>query len=214
MIRSGVLIQIKNKQSIRKASKVLAFNFMQDPLYCYIFEGKCNKKPAMEAFFYAYLKFLMPYSDILADSDEMHLVAAVWFSNRVNSTFVYGLRTLHFGVRLLGITSLVGFSGALKLIKTIRVMSSTWIDKHVDGPYCHLDLAVIDKAYRGRGVFTEYLQYVKDNYSGEGRYLTLETQSQENVLKYTHLGFCVVEEIQLPNSPLVQYCMICEVDGK
>lgn len=202
------MIKIHQLKDYKRAAHVLAENFMEDPLYLYIFQDKKNKPLAMTLFFEAYLLFLAPYSDVLVDSEEMHMVAVVWFSNRMQSSRLYFFRTLLFIMRVCRMIPVVGFTGTWKLLKTIQKMSSTWIDRHVQEDYCHLDLAVVASKKRGQGYFSKYLAYVESHYKNEGSIFTLETQSTENVALYTHLGFGVVEEIPLPGSDLIQYCMI------
>lgn len=205
-----VLIKSK-REELKKVSKILAKNFMNDPLYEYIFEGKEYKERAMEIFFEAYLKFLLPYSDLIVDSDDMNLVGVAWFSERMKSSTSYFFEIVQFVFRMLKLIPVVGFDGTFKLIKTIQKMSSTWIDNHVEKTYCHLDLAVISPENRGRGLFTSYIDYVESIYSNGVDYYTLETQNFENIKKYEHLGFSIVEEILLEGTELVQYCMVKKV---
>lgn len=181
---------------------------MEDPLYIHIFGNHIRKKEALDIFFSIYLDYLSPCSDIISNDLDMNLIAAVWISDREKSKIYNKFKALGFIVKLMKLIPVVGFKTYLKLLKTIKIMSSEWIERQVTGSYIHLDLVVVEKEYRGKSLFSNYLRFVENTYGKTGIYYTLETQNIINVKKYEHLGFKVVEEIKLPNSNLTQYCMI------
>lgn len=202
------MIYLNEKNVVEIAAKKLAENFMEDPLYVYIFENHINKKEALDIFFNVYLNYLKPCSDIITNNLDMNLIGAVWISDREKNKIYHKIKTIEFIIKLMKLIPIVGWGIYIRLLKTIKTMSSKWIDSQVVGSYIHLDLVVVEKVCRGNGMFSNYLKFVEDTYGKSGMQYTLETQNILNVKKYEHLGFRVVEEIKLPESNLTQYCMI------
>lgn len=70
-------------------------------------------------------------------------------------------------------------------------------------PHWYLMLLGADPAFQRRGAGTALLAPVLERCDGEAVPAYLETQKEENIAWYHRFGFEVVEEIQVPGSPLM-----------
>lgn len=198
---------ISTKNNKAQIVKQLTENFIEDPLYRFILEPYQKKEAALNVFFGAYINYMAPESQFITDETE-NFLGVLWISEWQGNGILKKRSLFKFLFQMAKLISLIGIRGYVRFLKTIHIMSSSWIDEVLEEPYIHLDLAVTNLEYRGKGLFSQYLKYVEDNYKTYGQVLTLETQSLKNMEIYSHLGFELVRKIPLPDTALVQYCMI------
>lgn len=198
---------ISTKNNKAQIVRQLTENFIEDPLYRFILEPYKKKEEALQIFFRAYLNYMERESQVVQDETE-NFLGVLWISKWQRKGIFKKLSLFKFLFQMGKLIGIIGLSGYSRFLKTIQVMSSDWIDEIIKGPYVHLDLAVTNQEYRGRGLFSDYLEYVENTCEKYGQVLTLETQSLKNVEIYRHLGFELVKKIPLPHTELIQYCMI------
>lgn len=197
-----------------KIAEALAENFQEDDLYRYIFPDESVRKKALPIFFLHYLKLIEPYSKKMISTEQLEFVGVIYFSDQFDSRLAYEKRVVLFLISCLKVQRFTGWKGYFKLMKTINKMSSKWIEQEIKGNYIHLDLAITQKKYRGRGWFSKWVEEVENRYGNRAECFTLETQNKENVKLYEKLGFSLVRQIPLPHTEIIQYCMIKNREGK
>lgn len=189
--------------------ELMVNNFYEDPLYVYIFEDEAKRKKCLKIFFENYINYLGD-SALIKLSEDGNGVGIAFDPEKSPSKLINFFNLIHFICESSSLIKFVGLSGYIRCLKTISVMSSVWIDELSKYPYLHLDLMVVNKAYRGHGYFKFWLDEMDIYANGRNAVLTLETQNIKNVKLYERYGFKLVREINLKNTSLVQYCMIKE----
>ncbi len=186
--------------------ELMVNNFYDDPLYVYIFEDETKRKACLKIFFESYIRYLGD-SSLISISDDMKGVGVAFDSEKAPSKIKTCFLLLRFALESSRLIKVVGALGYIKCLKTISVMSSVWIDELYIEPYLHLDLMVVNKAYRGKGYFKLWLDDMEIYAKQKNATLTLETQNITNVILYEKYGFKLIREIKLKNTSLIQYCM-------
>lgn len=186
--------------------ELMVDNFYDDPLYVHIFEDEHKRKACLKIFFESYIRYLGS-SALISISEDMQGIGLAFDSEKAPSKIKTCALLLRFIIEAALLIKVVGFSGYIRCLKTISVMSSVWIDELNINPYLHLDLMVVNKAYRGRGYFKFWLDTMEDHAKQNNATLTLETQNIINVKLYEKYGFKLIREIKLKNTNITQYCM-------
>ncbi|MGX8797087.1 GNAT family N-acetyltransferase [Fusibacter sp. JL298sf-3] len=188
--------------------RLLSDNFMEDPLYEYIFPREETRKACLSIFFKAYCRYLASTSSFMV-SEDGHAVGVVYDPMLYKGGLVERFRQIRFAVEALPMVRYVGLTGYRRWFQAVSKMSSAWIERHFDAPvYRHLDLMVVSPSQRGKGYFRAWFDAVCAACPPEVVGLTLETQSAENQKRYAHMGFKTVETIDFREAQLTQYCMV------
>lgn len=207
-------MQIITRQQLPRAAKVLAEQFVQDPLYKHILPDETTRLDVLNIFFKNYLELLYPYSDIYTTSDRLEAVGVLFRSERYGSSFRAKLRYISkiaaAVFKSLPACRYIGVKGFLRGLGILNNMSSAWLEMLGDREYIHLDMLAIQQPYRGKGYATRIMKPMLEESSSRGIPLTLETQNPDNLPKYEHYGFKVVDVLALQNSKLEMYCMVHE----
>lgn len=187
--------------------ELMVDNFYDDPLYEYIFEDESKRKDSLKIFFESYIKYLGEAA-LISLSEDKEGVGIAFDPEKSLSKIRNYFYLVRFIAESSALVKVVGFSGYIKCLKTISVMSSAWIDELSRYPYLHLDLMVVNRKCRGQGYFKLWLNEMEIYAQNNNSLLTLETQNIENVKIYEKYGFKLIREIKLKGTNLVQYCMI------
>lgn len=180
--------------------------FYDDPLYLYMFPDSHTRLQTLELFFKIYLDIYGKYGDIVTNSEDLTAIAYIYYEERFVSRILYYKDLFFASFKLVDFLKLIPFKDIKRMVKTVRKMSSTWINQSVEGNYIHLDLLAVRKDYRGLGKAKQLIDYVISEAKIRELPLTLETQNLENTEIYKHFNFEIVEEIVYEH--MVQYCMI------
>lgn len=199
--------KVTKEEDLKVFYNLLVDNFYEDPLYCYIFDCDATRKRCLAIFFSAYIRYL-GNSAVLHLSEDKKGCGVVYSPKWGLSQWQYKMKRMGFIKDLMPLMPICGVKGYRKCLKTVQTMSSDWIDYQITGDYLHLDLMVVDPSVRGQGYFKKWMQMVFSKYAMGQTYLTLETQNPFNIELYKRLGFEIVEEIDLQDTDLRQYCMV------
>ncbi|MCG7408207.1 GNAT family N-acetyltransferase [Paenibacillus sp. ACRRX] len=191
---------------------MLAAQFMEDPLYTFMLPDPSTRQEVLRIFFRHYLEMLSPYSDIYASSAQWEAVALVFRSEQFGSSILsqlnYRRRIATAIIKSLPACRYIGFKGFIRGVSILHSMSSAWLHMLGDRPYAHLDMLVVQQAYRGSGQVSKMMEPLLAECDAKDWACTLETQNPNNVPLYGRYGFTLVETIRLPDSDLEQYCMV------
>ncbi|GAC41999.1 GNAT family N-acetyltransferase [Paenibacillus popilliae] len=192
---------------------VMADNFKEDGLYVHLLPDPSTRVEVLKLFFRNYIELLYDYGGLYATSEKMEAVALVFRSERVGASwasrmsYTWGVaRAIAKSLRMCRYISPAGF---LRALSGLRSMSSAWLASLGDQPYLHLDMLVVQPQYRGQGWVRKIMSPLLAECRERRIACTLETQNPRNVGLYEHYGFTIVDTIQMRNSDLKQYCMVC-----
>lgn len=87
-----------------------------------------------------------------------------------------------------------------------KVDNIIWFNEIAE-EYYHLMTIVIDKQFRGRGIFRKLISPLIKECDEKNIPIVLETHNKKNIDIYKHFGFEVVEEFSDENLDFKQYCM-------
>ncbi|MBU3810622.1 MAG: GNAT family N-acetyltransferase [Candidatus Niameybacter stercoravium] len=180
--------------------------FYDDPLYLYMFPDDTTRIEVLELFFRTYLDIYGKYGDIVTTSEDLTAIAYIYYEERFENKLLYYKDLFLATFRLIDFLRFISLKDIRRMIKTVKRMSSNWIDEVVQGNYIHLDLLAVQRDYRGLGKAKQLIEYVINEAQVKNLPLTLETQNLDNTEIYKHFNFETVEEISYEH--MVQYCML------
>lgn len=180
-------------------------------MYTYILPNDKTRLKALEEFFYCYTN-MYPTGTIVLPSKDAKAIGYIFYNkhNIKKSKLLYNL--IKYSIKLTSMMKHISFKEFMIFMKAIHNNSSAWIDEFVKGEFIHIDLIVVDKKHRNKGLAKEIIKSVFEEADKENVVVTLETQNPNNVLLYKHFGFEVVKE--QPYEELIQYCMIRKPNNK
>jgi GNAT superfamily N-acetyltransferase len=191
-------------------ARMLAQSFAEDPLHKELFRG-IDKEEAQR------LLFLQSRMIVCAAARKgvVHLLdgrpTAVLIGQ--DSRQEGGRNEL---VQTVGVatTSLrvLGVAGFAKMIRNTyrvkKVLSFSWQHEYLSGPYHRIKIIAVDQSIRGTGAFRRLISPTLDRCDRENIPAVLETHNPDNVPRYAHFGFELVNTLQSPASEVRQYCMV------
>lgn len=155
---------------------------------------------------------MYPTGTIVSPSKDAKAIGYIFYNKHdiKKSKQIYNL--IKYSIKLTSMMKHISFKEFVGFVKAIHNNSSAWIDEFVKGEFIHLDLIVVDKKHRNKGLAKEVIKGVFEEADKENVVVTLETQNPENVHLYKHFGFGVVKEQSYEK--LIQYCMIRKPNNK
>ena len=192
-----------HKHEAAQAGLVLKEAFQDDPVFKAIFDSATPEQ--WVAFFTAPVVYCLKYGQAIAPSAQMEGVAA-WDPGRFADMDFF--RMLFSGAMWAGMK--MGMEIAQKL-KVIFGPIEQDRKVHLLGrDYLYLQLIGVAPQYQGQGLGGKLLAALFAESEQTGLPIYLETETDENVQIYQHLGFKVLQKVTLPLIGLPMWEMIRE----
>lgn len=166
---------------------------------------------ALEVFFYSYINMYSTGTIVFPDK-EKEAVGYIFYADTSVGKFKQIKDISIYAIKLTGMMKYISVKEFVNFVKAIYNNSSSWISEFVDDKFIHIDLIVVDKIDRGKGLATKIIKDVFEKADKDNIVTTLETQNPVNVDIYKRLGFKVVKEQKYES--LTQYCMIRKPNTK
>lgn len=200
MTSSKLLYRVpKNRNFIKKAAFVNARAFVDDPLFVYFFPSIRKRIKHLPYMFRVAVNYGVRYGEVYATSPNMEGVA-VWLPPNTTHSSVWGA-VVSGGI-------LVPFKmGWIKPMKTYSFIAK----RHKElapFPHWYLSSIAVDPEHQGKGFGSFLLRSMLEKIDKYGVPCYLETQNPKNVPLYEHFDFELIEDAQIPNTPLRNYAMI------
>ena len=192
-----------HKHEIAQAGLVLSEAFRDDPVFNAIFEGVAPEQ--WVAFFTAPVVYSLKYGQVIAPSAQMEGVAA-WVPGKYADMDFF--RMLFSGAMWAGMKMGMEIAQKLKV-----VFGPVEQDRkvHMQGrDYLYLQIIGVAPQYQGLGLGGKLLAALFADSKQSGLPIYLETETEENVRLYEHLGFSVLNMVTLPLIDLPMWEMIRE----
>ena len=190
---------------VARASKVLADAFQYDPLWNMIYERESRLEKRLRFAFGASVRYCLKYGEVYAPSEDLEGVMGfvpgeyadmnVWRMLRSGS-IISGMR--------MGLNTAKKMAPIFKLVNEDR-------RKHMAGQtYLHLSVVGVATALQGMGFGRKLIGAAIDKSQRADLQLYLETETEENMKMYEHLGFRLLKKITVPIVNLPMWEMVRE----
>ncbi len=196
------------KTDIDRATEMLARAFYDDPLTLYAYSDGGRESDSLLYFFQFPLKYCLRYGEGYAPTSEVEGVALWLPSNKYPITFWRTLRT----------ASLWFMFKTIRKIGSGRLKRMAYIGSQIDkahkrlAPFAHRYLSIlgVDPEHQGQGYASKLLKPIFARLDEEGVPCYLDTLTEKNVCIYEHLGFKVLEKIDIPDTDITSWAMLRE----
>jgi ribosomal protein S18 acetylase RimI-like enzyme len=190
------------KADVKPAAEVLAEAFREYDLMPYFFPDEAKRRKVTLSFVSMALYTGVRYGEVYATSPEMEGVA-IWY--RPDSYTVSGmksLRTVPFGV----LFSFVRLGGGRMM--NVGNYINTVHQRLAPFKHWYLEIIGVGKQFRGQGYAGKLMQPLLSRFDTENVPCYLETLDGNNVPKYSHYGFDLLEETPIPGTTLTIWAML------
>jgi ribosomal protein S18 acetylase RimI-like enzyme len=186
----------------KKIAAVIAEAMRDDPLNNYFFTRSERKIELFCLLFQLLVAYGIRQGNLLATSDRYEGFA--YWQTPADGPWRGSAGLLWGGLRLLGKAGLP----ALRRMYRASIFGYRLRKRLLPGPHWYLGLLAVAPERQGRGHASSLLRPVLERIQREGLPCYLETHKQVNVSLYEHFGFRVVERVEVPESGLLQWCMV------
>lgn len=194
------------KRDAKRAGEMMALAFHQFPLTMYFYPNPEERLRESAVRFEFLMRYGIANGEVYATSPELE-GAAMWLpSDKIHPTFWRNLQSGQaawpWKKKPLSKQAAYGaFANAMRL-------------RCVPYPHLYLRALGVHPEHRDKGLSSKLLRPMFERTDRQKLPCYLETQSETNVAKYTHLGFRVVEEGLVPGSDLTSWGMLRDVKGE
>ncbi len=187
------------KKHVKKAAQVCRDAFKNNPLWVNITPDEKVRETKVIALWEFFIRYGIKYGQAFGTSENVEGVSVWLNSNDTDMTLFKQLKCGGFKIlRKLG----------LKTINKLDHIESVMSEKHKKiAPLEHLYLAqfAVDPKSQGNG-FSSML--MRDMLERTNLPIYLETGKEINVSIYKHFGFELIEEVVIPDTDILMYCML------
>jgi len=197
------------REDIRPAAAALARAFEHDPIWARAFAGIPLEK-AMP-WYEGPLRYGLRYGRVYATSDRLEGVVAVAPRQYADMTAWRSLRSgmLRVGLRMPPRMMMRVF----RLMRDFRIIEAHRREHMGERDYIYVMIVGVDPEHQGVGQGSKLLRALTEESDQTGVPIYLETETEENVRMYEHLGFEVLREIELPVAGFPLWEMLREPAG-
>ena len=199
-----MLYRVK-KEDITRAGKVLADAFQRDPLWNKLYEGDPDIEKRFRAFFEIPLRYCLKYGEVYACSEDLEGVVA-WIPGKYADMSLR--RIMRSGA--IGAAMRMGFGASKKMGSVFKTITEDRHKNMAGKAYLYLQVVGVATKLQGRGFGRKLIGAAIEKSESEELQLYLETETEDNVKMYEHLGFRLLKRITLPIVDLPMWEMVRE----
>jgi ribosomal protein S18 acetylase RimI-like enzyme len=196
------------KDDVERVAEMLTRAFYDDPLTLYAYSDRERESGSLLYFFQFPVRYCLRYGEGYAPTSDIEGVALWLPSNKYPITFWRTLRT----------ASLWFMFKMMRKIGSARLKRMAYIGGFLDkaherlAPFEHMYLQVlgVDPERQGKGYASKLLKTMFNRLDEEGMPCYLDTLKEENVAMYEHLGFKVLEKIDIPDTDITSWALLRE----
>jgi ribosomal protein S18 acetylase RimI-like enzyme len=203
--RIDTLYEVR-EEDIRSAAAVLARAFEDDPIWAAIFEGIPGER--MAVWYEGPVRYALRHGRVLATSERLEGVVGVVPDRYANMTAgrMWRAGSIKMAPRM-------GLKLAMRAPRLVRVFRPLEPDReeHMGSrEYLYVMIVGVAPEHQGKGHGGTLLRALTEESDETGVPIYLETETEDNVEMYRHLGFDVLREITLPEVDLPLWEMLRE----
>jgi len=186
----------------KKIAGVIAAAMRDDPLNNYFFPRPERKIELLSLLFQLLAAYGIRQGNLLATS--LRYEGLAYWQTPADNPWRGSAGLLWGGLRLLGKAGLP----ALRRMCRASVFGYRLRKRLLPGPHWYLGLLAVAPEFQGKGYASSLLRPVLERVQREGLPCYLETHKPVNVPLYEHFGFRIVERVEVPESGVLQWCML------
>jgi ribosomal protein S18 acetylase RimI-like enzyme len=195
-----------HKHEAAQAGVVLNQAFQDDPVFNAIFTGATPEQRI--AFFTTPVVYSLKYGQVFAPSEQLEGIAA-WVPGKYAEMGF--MRLLLSGAFWPGMK--MGMELSQKIATVFKPVDEDRKVQMRGRDYLYLLIIGVAPQHQGQGFGGQLLKTLFADSEQTGLPIYLETETQENVSLYQHLGFKVINKVNLPLIDLPMWEMIREPTG-
>jgi ribosomal protein S18 acetylase RimI-like enzyme len=191
-------------RDVKKIAAVIAAAMLDDPLQSHYFPRREQRQEISCALFQLLVTYGIRQGNLLSTSTQYEGLA--YWQTPSDRPWQGAAGILWGGLRLFAKAG----ASAVQRMYTASVFGYRLRKRLVPGPHWYLGLLAVAPGHQGRGHASALMRPVLEKVKRQNLPCYLETHKQINVSMYEHFGFRVVEQIEVPDSGILQWCMVKE----
>lgn len=174
-----------DKSHVNNVGDLLADAFFYNPLMIYFFPDKLIRKNILPKIYRSVADITMTLGTVYATSENLEGVIGVMDNNKrvINLNIIITITKAIF-------TNLPSLR-YISLIDFIKKSKNISMDNFPDniGRCINIEMVAVDRKYRGQKYMSKLIRAVLDYANNNKLTCILQTEPQDNVMKYEHFGF-------------------------
>lgn len=193
-----------DRRYVNDVGDLLADSFIDNPLMLYFFPDESIRKKILPKMYRSVADITMTMGTVYATSKNLEGVIGV-VDNRKR---VFSLNMLRAIVKSLFINlPALKYISLIDIIKKSKNISMNNYPNNID-TCLYIEMVAVDKRYRGQKHMSKLIRSVLHEAKNNNLHCILQTETEENVMRYEHLGFKLYNKIESVPEELYHYVLI------
>lgn len=193
-----------DKSYVNRVGNLLADSFMDNPLMIYFFPDESIREKILPKIYGSVADITMTFGTVYATSENLEGVIGVIDNNkRVIKLNIIGaiIKAIFINLPSLKYISIVD------IIKKSKNIYMNNYPKNISRCF-YIEMVAVDRRYRGQKYMSKLIRAVLEEAKNNKLHCVLQTETEENVMKYEHLGFKLYNKIESIPGKLYHYILI------
>lgn len=193
-----------DRRYVNDVGDLLADSFIDNPLMLYFFPDESIRKKILPKLYRSIVDITMTIGTVYATSKNLEGVIGVVD----NKKRVFSLNMLRAIVKSLFINlPALKYISLIDIIKKSKNISMNNYPNNID-TCLYIEMVAVDKRYRGQKHMSKLIRSVLHEAKKNNLHCILQTETEENVIRYEHLGFKLYNKIESVPEELYHYVLI------
>ncbi|MGL4796764.1 MAG: GNAT family N-acetyltransferase [Paraclostridium sp.] len=193
-----------DKSYLNRVGNLLSDSFMDNPLMVYFFPDELIREKVLPKIYRSVADIMMTLGSVYATSENLEGVIGIIDNNKrgINLNIIVAIIKAFF----INLPSLKYIS-IIDIIKKSKNISMNNYPDNIDN-CLYIEMVAVDKKYRGQKYMSTLIRPILENARNNKACCILQTETEENVMKYKHLGFKLYNKIESVHGKLYHYILI------
>lgn len=193
-----------DKSYVNRVGNLLADSFMDNPLMVYFFPDELIRAKILPKIYRSVADITMTLGNVYTTSENLEGVIGVMDNKkRVINLNIIGVIIKALFINLPSLK----YISVIDIIKKSKNISMNNYPDNID-KCLYIEMVAVDRRYRGQKYMSKLIRSVLENARNDKSYCILQTETEENVMKYEHLGFKLYNKIESVPGKLYHYVLI------
>lgn len=193
-----------DKSYVNNVGDLLAASFIENPLMLYFFPDELIRKKVLPKIYRSVVEITMTFGTVYATSENLEGVIGVMDNNKKASNL--NIIRVFLKAVLINLPSL-RYISLIDFIKKSKNISMDNYPKSI-GKCFYIEMVAVDKRYRGQKYMSKLIRAVLQEAENNNLNCILQTETEENTMRYEHLGFKLYNKVESIPGMLNHYILI------